>query len=928
MRRFLAAALALAIAVPALGQTAGQWRSFGPFSGFIGSVPRHSAPMGAIVDGDSSRNFLYDATEKKLIRRKGTTNLDSAHVEAAGSWTWNARARQVTQIDLPQLTYPTVAALYNDDTDSLGTLIWRGSGATFQLGADKAFGWNNYTGDAAKPNSDGASFIMTPLWTERGLTRAQTADQRAVLAAGSRSVHTAGNWLFLPNALGTPAMWSKRYGTSAGAGQQTMRLRPWGHAVAMYPPDFPAASYPSRQSTERAWKEGDQFFVSVIFQFEDGSFSPPLIPDLTTIAIGGLGGASGLVVVNDDGDADEEYFDYIPWRNIPVGPHGTVARVLCRTPKVSKDTGTLPGFRDLRISAIIPNNTQCFYDDPNGDDNALVVNNEVVRFDHMWPKRARYVIANDARTVICGAVQPNPAALFLAPTGITSSRDLNNNLTTGAGYTDVDSMTAADIIPTNVALGFKVSIHASDPAQDSLVLVKWIKTTGYTQTAFALRGHRSVRSLVEAINATTTSSGGEEWAAQVIPGADDEAPAWKLKSTATIDLGDSTRFGGANGIQWVRSPSWPGVVYFNDDLNDDLPLDHQALYFTGANPGHAQSAPLNFYVGNRRAPPSRAAGKCLGGAPLRDRFVICYENAVYVLRNARGGGTGLDDDYRLVPLNESRGCVSPSSITSGDGWVGYMTRDGYVVTDSENELLISRDVWDREKEVGEWAWEMKKSGLAIAADTDNSFFNASRLGSQLHISYRKDTTATMADRRLVYDFSGSSSASGLAEMTNGNATYGWSTPLTTSVSAMGEAVMDAGGPYRLGAIESNTRGRLDKFDTGNQDGGSSIRAIAHTPTDFAETYNMKAADQVLAVYKKPEAGLSVTYYRDSGRSDAYTTTLASSASAIFTRAVADLQQAARGPTPVFELKLVDHSSGEGSEVWTLALKYRVLDTVR
>ena len=38
---------------------------------------------------------------------------------------------------------------------------------------------------------------------------------------------------------------------------------------------------------------------------------------------------------DDDGDATAEYFDFIPWRNIPIGPPGTKRRWLARSNSVT-----------------------------------------------------------------------------------------------------------------------------------------------------------------------------------------------------------------------------------------------------------------------------------------------------------------------------------------------------------------------------------------------------------------------------------------------------------------------------------------------------------------------------------------------------------------------------------------------------------------
>jgi hypothetical protein len=57
-----------------------------------------------------------------------------------------------------------------------------------------------------------------------------------------------------------------------------MRISPAGHCPPLWAPSFPAASYPTRKATAAPWVEGDKFFASCMFEWEDGSFSMPFIP--------------------------------------------------------------------------------------------------------------------------------------------------------------------------------------------------------------------------------------------------------------------------------------------------------------------------------------------------------------------------------------------------------------------------------------------------------------------------------------------------------------------------------------------------------------------------------------------------------------------------------------------------------------------------
>ena len=98
-----------------------------------------------------------------------------------------------------------------------------------------------------------------------------------------------------------------------------------------------------------------------------------------------------------------------------------------------------------------------------------------------------------------------------------------------------------------------------------------------------------------------------------------------------------------------------------------------------------------------------------------------------------GGGASIVNDADSVTIKAEAGYV----------WVGYMTPDGYVVTDGEAEVLISRDVWNAEKQAGEWAYEMGQCRANTSTNADTtSGFNAFVFGSQLHITYKKSSAAT------------------------------------------------------------------------------------------------------------------------------------------------------------------------------------------
>jgi hypothetical protein len=163
--------------------------------------------------------------------------------------------------------------------------------------------------------------------------------------------------------------------------------------------------------------------------------------------------------------------------------------------------------------------------------------------------------------------------------------------------------------------------------------------------------------------------------------------------------------------------------------------------------------------------------------------VVCGSRGIYVIHNPRGGNSGLDADTTLRVLNANRGCISPYSIVKGDGWVGYLTKDGYVVTDGDSEIIISRDHWNVSSGEGDWAYELATSRTAADSDTDDHRFYAMVSGGKLFVTMRVESDS-YPTRMFQYDFSPGLAASGLAEVTMGSSeAYGWSSALTGATSS-------------------------------------------------------------------------------------------------------------------------------------------------
>ena len=724
----------------------------------------------------------------------------------------------------------------------------------------------------------------------------------------------------------------------AQASDNVNRLRPWGHQVPLYHPTITASG---GTSSVKSWRENTVFYYTTAFQFEDGSIGP-FTPISDSVADAMANGTRGRVIL----DTTNDYYAYMRWTNIPRGPKGTIGRVLART-KVLDSTNfqtTYPGPNDLRIIAIIRNNTETSYDDYQGDDTTLVATPDLVRIDHKWPRRGKYMVANDSRFLMCGELKPGPAAIILAPTGITASRDVNAYGNASGNYIDdCDSQRADEYLASPGTRGFYAWITSTslrtlyDSGSVANISAHAIVTGGVYIT---------LQALVDAVNQTTVSSSGKEWAAVLAPGVDGSTLTSKLQTTASAAaVGDGSRGTDPTADRiWSHGPGHPITLYFRPDYMDDYPADEQAVEFTRGGPSFPMSI-MNWSASKEceRKPGNAAVGRCLGAAPLGHTFIVFYEQGIYKLISSKEGNA--DEDMRLVPIVTGNiYVVSDSSIFWGDGFAGCMTAQGVWVTDGEHYEIISGDLWNSEdndpadntRGRGELKNEINRSLKATQAGgrttaDDESFLYLQAMSDQLHLTYRKSATAAN-DRRVVLDFSSNATRSGLSCFKGPDGRMlGWGTPCTNTFGAMAEIADQSGGMVRYGVIEDVAQGKVCKFDTGTTDDGSVITATGYFATDFLDTLKLKVAEKLAVLYRKNGTGLSLVMARDQGTSasvhgtDTYTTTLATTGDDLYSRVIVDPTPEARTPAEVVELRIADDGAGDPPEVWRVALTYSVLD---
>lgn len=783
-------------------------RDYGPFfSGYVGSRERHLIPLDAV--SEDSTDLRLEPLTGKLARRPGSAVVGDTFSALVGllESKWAAKGRQVVELDSPSLSdgYPTRGVLFTDDTDKEGLFYFRStnSGGSNQV-IGKSFGSTHYPTAA----STVSNFKMTPLWTENGttiFTRCIDATQRKVFCPGSRKTVKVGNWRAFPSRFGTPARWNERFNDATGSGTENERITTTGPIPPLWAPKL--GTLPS-SSTDGPWLGSDQFYMAVVFQFEDGSYSAPFLPQGKNATL-----TSGLGLVTVDSVNPTTRYPYIPLADVPVGYEGVIRRIVLRSPKVDS-TATpyvAPDPTDLRIWEVINNNTSTTLNSTNGLDSSLVENPQVVRPDMTMPPRARFMTVFDQRVVV-GDLANSPVALFLNiydsnGTVINAEDDSASLFGTVFWHWRLDS--------TNLTLK-----HTTGGAT----------TTDHT---IALAS-KTLQDLCDAINATGTY----KWRAQVAPGADPQAPCSDLQVTSSADFGDDGIVSDATtGNQRVFGASTPSCLYFKSSSAWlSRGLYPRAVQWTIAGPGQGDTdldapAALNAWVGGNQCRRDQKArvGRMVGLGALLSGMVVVYSRAIGVVRNIRGGKTGIDADYRLELMLEGSGGIARGSVVEGNGWVGYLKREGYFINDGEREVCISDAVWnptggDDGRGYGPWEYEVGQCIKAMAGGTDDDHFHAFVHGGRLFVRFRSSSdSSTQADRLMVYDFSPNIEQSGLQQVLRPDGKpFGWSAPMRLYGEAMGVVEL-SDGPHYYSVNEEGSSGyttgdgRTDEFWTGAYD---------------------------------------------------------------------------------------------------------------
>ena len=906
-------------------------RRFGlPFGGYQSSGPPHLTPPDkATSDGASSSrrstNWLYNPVEGKFSRRLGTARVGANGIleDASGEISSTGVCRQLIGIRSPNAMDDTLSN--TEDNFQTRCTLWNDTETTLDdKGCVHFYSQNDNAGSPWGDTTIGDEFSTTtnyPItaaggvpysraWpylrtTDDSMGRFHSTAARVQSAAGSRKMLDVGDRLYLPNLHGTPWNWNKDWNDTNTDTNDVLRVQHTGHPSPLGLPDINTGTV----SAVGPWHDADIFYVSVAYRFEDGSVSMPIIPRDPNDDVDydpGLGNMTGFGKVQISSAGTTRY-EWIVWQNIPIGPPGTVGRYLLRTPKNAEGANENPSPLDLRITAYLDNNTATTYNDPFGNDLALVADPLLVRFDHIMQPPARYIGTCDGRIVV-GYTKPHPAAIYLAP--FVNVND---------GDATIDD-----------------TVYSYSLTGGTLTLNKAAGSTTITNI-----GSISLQRLVDKINNTTSGGSGGKWFACLAPGADGSALCDDVGTAADNDnlvsVTGATDFSGdGNGIVRGWSPSWPAVIFFSSTYRAAYKTAKRRIFFTMGGPGMPTSAADSWAAGNYRDAPE-SYGDFMGTAPLASGAVCCFSRGIMVLQNRKSGISGEDVDYRLWEVNASRGCIAPGSIVAFNGAVGYMTADGFVVTDGKDEVVISGDVWNAATQTGEWAYEITQSAKGAASDTDLSRCDAAVMGGKLYITYRLTSSdSAAAEHMLVYDFTGSAQYSGLRGVLRADGSpWGWSTPLVAPVSwgPMGEVVTSSGisrySAMHGRAVGMTATGRIYQFETGADDDGTDFTSNLWTARDIADTLKKKHAQEIALLYKKNGTGVKLYTYRDGlGATQSGTEiTLPTTSTDNFKKKQLPLEQKKRCASDSLEFLITDDGSGtDATQIYGFDLDLVIADS--
>jgi hypothetical protein len=930
-----------------------------PYAGYNDAVPRHLVDAHEMAE--DSRDWLLDNNERKLVRRKGSTNLAINIAEIAAA-TASFRCVQLAELRARALSEglqpPIPGGLWHDEdngtTPYAQYLFYRPQTVTAHRICDQfaAGGTSSY------PQNTKPWAYTSGTLTNR---RMNSITARARHAAGSRNYISVGEDLIFGCFKGPyPQRWDKQWTQAPATSFRRDRLGPLGQRPPGWMPKITVPAAIATADVSVPFLGQDLFYISCLFKNRDGSFSPPVIPRPPSTILGhaGLGtnigveyspiAVGGLGLIRLDTNANKaNKFPYLTWLDIPVGGPDVTDVYLLRTPAVDgSSAGALPDIKDLRIAAVVKNGTKSYVDSLGHG--GLRVDPNIIRFDHIAPPCSRYLFQFDQRigAAYCAF---NQGAIYICCLGAASP---DNTFNDTDDSTIVEVGTTAVYVEVNQATGF-VNLYSRTIA------------TNATARAQITIGTKTVQDIVDEINGRAYAFAGigpnyERWGAQLVPGADGSALATTLVDTTTGGFGDdfttsagSTPASTALTPQRVWGSSWMGLLLYDTTAKPKL---REYVYYTGGGPTHAPNAANSWYLTNFRKPPTDC-GESMGCVGLLDGALAPYTKGLCVIRNKFNGKTGADEDYRMEVLNQNRRCISPA-LAAAAGCGIYLSEDGLFACGFNQygnleELCISPTLFRRTVDTtrGILAYEIGECMKAAAVDNAAYYFSVMVENNQIWITFRSSAAVTQPDMQLCMDFSPGQAQVGLAALIDPvtGKPWGWSSPFitrvasTAGISAMG-AVRDTDGLHFYGARDwhsgatYSTEGRIEEFNTGTTDNGTTaetdavVAPVVFHKTDQPLGPRMKLrALELMPKYKKNGTGVSVALARSRNAhlaNPSYFKAIAldSTGTSPFEDPVKQPTVEARSLGNVIETKFTDDgSTSDRPELWGLEVTFEAVD---
>jgi hypothetical protein len=544
--------------------------------GYWSSQAKDALPPG-VITGDStadSYNCLVSSQEGQMMRRRGIAYyIETDPTAQVGllesvtkNLTMNMMCRHMLDVQYPSTAPGTIVgptALYTDtlDTGHYGQLYV----LTSTQGTRKVLGheMGNLTtpGTTHYPRSAGGTkpnFRMVPLPyidTNGNVAygRCTYPLQRALMCGGSMKMHQVGDDVFLPTLHGMPSKWNRKCNPSTTTGSEEVRIRPWGHITPLC--RLAVTTTASSGTNDKVWWDGDQFYLSVVYQFEDGSFSAPMQTRPS---------AFGLITVGS-GSGNSAYAS-LTVTGIPLGPPGTAARIICRTRKTNVSTAvtrpagmTSPGAtsdidaagRKLYVVGKIGNNNQSTFVMTGSNDDASLRDDPTVIDDfYIWPLPARYVFEMEHRVGIGYTRKAGIGGILIAPVATDESLSgLNCDDDGRQAGTQLGSTTGTGAGQPYGDVAWCFRFERSLTAVYTLYLRKATIGTGtIVTTSFVVSATMTIQDVIDQVNAIAAVSGAT-WTAQPVPGTDPNIGARNLAITCVFSSGTAS----------VGTPSVTGV---------------------------------------------------------------------------------------------------------------------------------------------------------------------------------------------------------------------------------------------------------------------------------------------------------------------------------------------------------------------------------